>query len=249
MAKPFAVLILQVGMVLLAAGSLPFGRHPAREQVPAEDYLFAEIYSVSKVGSPAGLEITPSDPDLQPRGAIRITNQSEIPVYVMPLAYKDVLVVATPDANWKNRVNLAHEAASYLSAPERPAILDIAALIDLDPSLVDHNVLSSSPPAADIAIPATQRSELLLVYGEQVMVVPFALSYAVNTSFGRGLPAGQAAPSASQSVDQASPTDSASAGTADGYSNGPNRVIIGVAAVIVLVTASSLAWLAIRRSR
>lgn len=132
---------------------------------------------------PEGVEILTSSSSSQPRGSIVLKNQTQTLLFVMSLRYKDVLVMATPDPGWKGRVNGAHEAASYLVAPDQPADLNIEALADLDPNLLDRNVLSSDPPPVEVSIPAAQSSELLLVYGEQVIELPFMLSYTLNMNF------------------------------------------------------------------
>jgi len=67
------------------------------------------------------------------------------------------LVMETPDPDWKNRINLAHEVASYLATPTRSVYLNMAALTDLDQNLVDHNELIFSPPAADTAMPCSTK--------------------------------------------------------------------------------------------
>jgi len=83
-------------------------------------------------------------------------------------------------------VNGAHEVASYLVAPDKPAYLSMEALADLDPNLADQNVLTFDPPPIDVSIPAAKSSELLLVYGGQMIEVPFMLAYTLNTGFDNG---------------------------------------------------------------
>ncbi len=135
---------------------------------------------------PAGVEILASSPTMQTRGYLVLKNQTETLLYVMSLGYKDVLVMAIPDPVWKARLSGAHEAASYLAALDQPAYLTIEALTDLDHNLVDRNVLSKASPPEDVSVPAAQASELLLVYGGQVIEVPFTITYLLNTHFGNG---------------------------------------------------------------
>lgn len=94
--------------------------------------------------------------------------------------------MTTPDPNWKTRANGAHEVASYLVAPYRPAYLGMEALAELGRDLEDKNVLSFDPPPEDVAIPAEQSSGLLLVYDGQVIIVPFTVSYEINSEFDNG---------------------------------------------------------------
>ena len=151
------------------------------------DYWYVESIKVGNIGLPDGIEIIASDPTSQPRGYLTLTNDNDQPVYVMSLGYKDVLVMPTPDANWKSRLNAAHEAASYLAAPNRPVHLSIEGLTSLDQDLADKNVLGVEPPPIDLPIPDTQSSELLLVYDGQVIEVPFTLSYTINPKYGIAL--------------------------------------------------------------
>jgi hypothetical protein len=158
----------------------------AKAVEPRMDYWYIETLKLDGVELPAGVVISASDPTMQPRANFVLENQNATPVYVMSLNYKDVLVMTTPDPNWKRRVDGAHEAASYLAAPGRTVTLDMVSLSDLDKRLVDRNVLSSDPPPENLPVPAAQSSELLLVYREQVIEVPFSLSYSLNTNFGNG---------------------------------------------------------------
>ena len=167
-------------------GALPISVHTARAFEPVKDYWYIETLTVGEVDLPKGVEALTSNPSSEPRSPLILKNQTEILLYVMSLRYKDVLVMATPDPAWVARVNGAQEAASYLAAPNRMAFLSIEALTDLDPNLKDRNILSSDPPPEDVTIPAAQNSELLLVYGKQVIEVPFKLAYTLNTNFDNG---------------------------------------------------------------
>ena len=174
------------GMLLLVIGGMLSGALPVKAVEPNTDYWFLETLTVSDVDLPAGVVIPLSDQSAQPRASLVLENQTDTVLYVLSLNYKDVLLMQTPDPNWKSRVNMAHEVASYLVAPNRPANLDMEALTDLDRNLVDRNVLTFDPPPADLSIPAVQTSELLLVYGEQVILVPFMLTYGLNANFDNG---------------------------------------------------------------
>jgi len=154
-----------------------------------KDYWFNETITIGDIDLPTGVVVRASDPENQPRGYLSLENQTEILLFVLSLGYKDVLVMTTPDPNWKNRVNGAHEVASYLVAPDRPAVLGMEALAELDRDLEDKNVLSFDPPPEEVAIPAEQSSELLLVYDGQVIIVPFTVCYEINSEFDNGKPA------------------------------------------------------------
>ncbi|HSB66367.1 MAG TPA: hypothetical protein VLD65_07295 [Anaerolineales bacterium] len=159
---------------------------PARAYEPEMDYWFVETFTLEKVDLPEGVTIHPSGGDTSPRRYLILQNTTDTLLFVMSLNYKEVLVMPTPDPGWKTRLSLAHEAASYLIAPDKMASLSMEALTHLDPNLEDRNVLTSDPPPAGLAIPEAQHSELLLVCGDQVIESPFTISYALNTEFDNG---------------------------------------------------------------
>ncbi len=211
---------------------------------PRMDYWYRETLKLGEVELPAGVEIVAPDPFVEPRAYLALKNQNATPVYVMSLSYKDVLVMITPDPNWKGRVNGAHEAASYLVAPNHPVTLNMQALTDLDKNLEDRNVLSSDPPPNDAPIPAIQSSELLLVYGEQVIEVPFTLSYSLNTNFDNGV----------EGYEQ-SLVNTQSTGTSTATQVVAERarreifVLIGLAGVTILAISGWLIWKGLSRNR
>ena len=240
--KSLSVQLWLIGMLLLVMGAMLLGASPVRALEPSQDYWFIETLTVGDVELPAGVVIRASDPKVQPRGFLTLENQTETLLYVLSLGYKDVLVIKTPDPNYKNRVNGAHEVASYLVAPDRPANLGMEALTDLDRDLEDRNMLSFDPPPANVPIPAAQSSELLLVYDDQVLVVPFTVSYALNTNFDNGLQADQARITNTQAIVIATATQEAGISGAPGMKN--NVITIGLAGVIILIIA---AWVVRRR--
>jgi hypothetical protein len=103
----------------------------------------------------------------------------------MSLEYRDRLVMATPDENYAARLRMAHEAASYLVRPDSGEVvaLEWEALMDMDHSLIDSNPARFEAPPADSSPPAAQHSELLMVYGDQVILLPFTISYSLNKEF------------------------------------------------------------------
>ncbi|OGO66025.1 MAG: hypothetical protein A2030_04720 [Chloroflexi bacterium RBG_19FT_COMBO_50_10] len=175
-----------IGLLFLMMGGMLSGARPVIASAPKMDYWFIETLTVDDVELPAGVVIRTTNTGTQSRGCLILENQTETLLFVLSLNYKSVLVMETPDPDWKSRVNMAHEVASYLVAPGRPACLNMEALSDLDRNLVDRNVLTFDSPPADLAIPVVQTSELLLVYGEQVILVPFMLTYGLNANFDNG---------------------------------------------------------------
>ncbi len=229
-------------MVLLMIGGMLSGAHPVKAVEPDMDYWFVETLTVSDVDLPAGVVIRLSDQSAQPRASLILENQTDTMLYVLSLNYKDVLLMQTPDPNWKSRVNMAHEVASYLAAPNRPANLDMEALTDLDRNLVDRNVLTYDSPPADLASPAVQNSELLLVYGERVILVPFMLTYGLNTNFDNGSGVEPAWKASVQATENASATATREVETSAARVARNNSWVTGLAAVVVLLTAGWLVW-------
>jgi hypothetical protein len=216
---------------------------------PTMDYWFIETLTVGDVELPAGVEILVSNPSYQPRGFLILNNQTETLLYVLSLGYKDVLVMATPDPDWKARVNGAHEVASYLVAPDKPAYLSMEALADLDPNLADRNVLTFGPPPIDVSIPAAQSSELLLVYGEQVIEVPFMLAYTLNTGFDNGTGAYLNWMMNAQATDVASATVTQQSEESTARVIRNNIMLIGLAGSAVVLITGWLVWRELNRSK
>ena len=178
-------------LLLIMGGVFPSTRSVSAFE-PNLDYCYTETLTVADVALPEGVVISTSDPGNSPRGYLSLQNKTNTLLLVISLNYKDVLVMATLDANWESRVNGAHEVASYLVTPERPVVLDMEALADLDHALKDQNVLDYELPEEDVPTPATQSSELLLVYDGKVIEVPFTVAYTSNAQCDNGIEANQA---------------------------------------------------------
>jgi len=241
---------MQLSRVLLRLAALPFflfglassGVQPALACEPHPDYWYTETFSVDNVALPEGVEVLASDPAVQARGTLILRNQTETLLFVLSLSYRNVLVMETPDPNWKSRVNMAHEVASYLVAPDRPAYLDMNALTDLDHNLADRNVLELNLPPPDVGIPEAQRSELLLVYGEQVIEVPFTLAYTLNADFETGLEGCEQWQMSMQSTDYANATATQQAEAYVDRAARNTALAFGLAGVAVLTIVGLLVW-------
>jgi hypothetical protein len=189
--------------LLLVAIGLPLPS--ARACEPHPDYWFREAIEFAKVSLPEGITVyqpgmelpepppqgvwlSAADPAQTLRASIEIVNQTAEPLYLLSLRYREVLVMATPDPLYEQRVNLAHEVASYLvvAGTRQSLSLPIEALLDLDAGLQDPNVRSINPPDPAALLPPAQHSELLLVFKGQVIVVPFSITYRLNENFDNG---------------------------------------------------------------
>ncbi len=247
--NPIKALIRLTGVFLLLLGATQHNGHQASASEPKMDYWFIETLKAGGLELPAGVDILASDPSLQPRGFFVLENKTEIPLYVMSLSYKAVLVMTTPDPNWKSRVNGAHEAASFIAVPGRSAYLDMAALTDLDQNLVDRNVLSSAPPPDNQSIPAVQSSELLLVYADQVIEVPFTLTYSLNTHFDSGSLSSTQPGLNVQATGIAGSTSTQQAEALAEREARETFLVVGLVGITILAVSGWLVWRSLNRSR
>lgn len=189
-------------LILLLAG---FGGMPARSALACEPFpdnwfvetvtldaeeLPAGFYTYDNVGnSPeqlaGGVWLTGNNPQASRRAMIYLINRSDVPLYVLSSEYLDRLVMETPDANYEPRLRMAHEVASYTVRPNSGEVvaLEWEALLDLDPTLSDPNQPEYGPPPAGTIPPPAQHSELLMVVGDQVVLLPFTISYSLIQDF------------------------------------------------------------------
>ncbi|OGO68911.1 MAG: hypothetical protein A2Z49_05530 [Chloroflexi bacterium RBG_19FT_COMBO_56_12] len=199
--------------------------------LPADFHIYSDVDSSPEQLS-EGVWLTTNNPASSRRAMIYLINRSKTPVYIMSLEYRDRLVMATPDANFAARVKMAHEAASFLVRPNSGEVftLEWEALMDVDHSLIDPNLPRFEYPPADTAPPAAQHSDLLMVYGDQVILLPFTISYSVNKDFNiddcGGSPMSAPQPTFVQAADN---------------EPGAGKVIVLVSGGIILIIGS--AWL------
>lgn len=174
---------------------------PVTAYEPVPDNWFIETVTLDDAGLPSdfhiytsetspeqlseGVWLTTNNLNTSRRAMITLINRSKAPVYVLSLEYCDRLVMATPDENYAARLKMAHEVASYLVRPGSGEMVALVweALMDLDHALLDVNQATFNAPPADITPPEAQHSELLMVYGEQVVLIPFTITYTVNQNF------------------------------------------------------------------
>lgn len=218
------------------------GAQPVSAVEPSFDYWFVETITLGEVDLPKGIAMYAVNPDSEPRANLVLENRTETPLYVLSLSYQDVLVMETPDPNWKDRIRLAHEVASYLVSPTRPVYLDVESLVDLDPNLVDQNVLRYAPPPADLAVLAPQSSYLLLVYTEQVLIAPFLISYEINANYDNASRSYQFLAESTQATESAKATATQQAEIVAAQSARNITLFIGVGAAAVLFLIIWILW-------
>lgn len=225
---------------------------PAQEVMacePVPDFWYVETVTLDTSGLPDDFHIysdvggspeqlaeevwlRTNNPTSSRRAMIYLVNRSKTPVYIMSLVHRDRLVMATPDENYAARLRMAHEAASYLVRSDAGEIIALEwnQLKDLDASLSDPNPRTFETPPADSTPPVAQYSELLMVYGDQVILLPFTISYSLNKEFNiddcGGSPMSAPQPTFVQTVDN---------------EPGTGKVIVLVSGGIILIIGS--AWL------
>ena len=226
----------------MGLGGMLFSARLVRASEPGMDDWYIETITVDNVELPEGISIYPCPPDVETQGCLKLENNTETILYIMSLNYKDILVMQTPDPNWKTRVDMAHEAASYLVSSSRPLYLNMDALTDLDSNLVDRSVLAFDPPPENVTIPNAQSSELLLVYDGQVIEVPFTVSYALNKDFDNGSEAYQTSTENVPATEIASATATPQAVASEAQVERSTVIVIGLVGVAALFAAGWLAW-------
>jgi hypothetical protein len=236
------VRLFQVGSFLVLTVGMLFSAHLVRACIPGMDDGYIVTITVDNVELPEGILIHPCPADIGTQGCLKLENSTETILYIMSLNYKDILVMQTPDPNWKSRVGMAHEAASYLVSSNRPLYLNMDALSDLDSNLVDQKVLIINPPPGNATIPNAQNSELLLVYDGQVIEVPFTVSYALNEDFDNGSEAFTTSTKNVLVTEIASATATQPAVASEAQLGRSSEILIGLVGAVALFTTGWLVW-------
>ena len=102
-----------------------------------------------------------------------------------------------------------------------------------------------TPRRKTLPVPATQSSELLLVYREQVIEVPFTLSYSLNTNFDNGLEGYEQSLVNTQSTGMPSTATQVPAELA----GREIFLLIGLVGVTILAISAWLIWKGLSRNR
>lgn len=151
--------------------------------LPPDFHVFNGEGTVEQLSE--GVWLSTNRPETSLLAMIYLINRSDEAVYILSLEYRDRLIMETPDAAYEARLRGAHEVASYLVRPNSGETFALTweALKDLDDSLKDLNPPTFNPQPSDLTPPEAQHSELLMVYGEQVVLLPFTISYAINANY------------------------------------------------------------------
>lgn len=177
------VIFLFLPLLALASG----GAVQTSECESVPDYWFSEKIVVEEVLLPAGIQVDVLESPHEPRASLALYNETDENLFVLSLRYRAQLTgEATSDPAYDARLRYAHEVASYLVPAQgsRSLTLDMRALTDLDSDLQDRNRLEETrPEKAQVDLPASGYSVLLLVHGKDVYQVPFAVNYSLNPDF------------------------------------------------------------------
>ena len=149
---------------------------PAEACEPYPEYWFTETITFTVPALLENISIYATDPGVTPRAAFWLYNPNEDVLYIIPK--KDSEQVDTGALS-----PTSAEAMAWITvnAQNSPVMLEIEQLVALDSGLQDPNPVNMSRPAPEaIQIPAAQHSELFLVYQDQVITVPFTITYAIN---------------------------------------------------------------------
>ncbi len=164
--------------------------------VPHSDYWFLEAYEINSIEPELPTAIQVDVSSLHRRGNLKITNQGDGLLYLLPRdSYDDVVVEtrraeigdALADEDQISQTVLLFDKIPALASATIQASqalhLDIANIPALvDDRLEDHNVLTESWNSF-IVIPPPLRTELYLVYAEQIYEVTFTIRYKLNLGF------------------------------------------------------------------
>ncbi len=160
---------------------------------PLPDYWFAERYEFGPVNLPETIDLVQSPPDVA-QGYFQISNHSDSPLYVLPMDSRASLVVtAEPSITGEGLtqeqtteeillIERAPDLATFVIEAGKIFTLDNESFPTLVPYIEERNVLDFSRPAF-FFLPITQRGEFLLVFDDQLITVPFTISYAINENF------------------------------------------------------------------
>jgi hypothetical protein len=188
----FSTLIVLLFTVHLLAP----GAALAAECTPTADYWFLEEYAINSLDPPLPADIRIETFPLDRRGSLRISNHGQDMLYLLPRgAYPEVVVAMrgegvsealAEDEPVSQTVFLPERApgvASALIEPGQAMVLDIDNIPALvDDRLEDHNIRSETR-SSFISVPPPLRTELYLVYDEQIYEVTFTVRYRVNMGF------------------------------------------------------------------
>ena len=188
----FSILIV---VLVINPFAVPGKAQPA-ECTPRADYWFLEAYEINSIKPALPIEIQVDLSPMDRRGYLRITNSGEGLLYLLPRdAYADVVVEsrgldisdALADEDQVSQtvflVDLVPAHASAAIETGQELVLDIDNIPRLvDDRLEDHNILTESW-SSFIVIPPPLRTELYLVYGEQIYEITFTIRYRLNMGF------------------------------------------------------------------
>lgn len=145
---------------------------------PYPEYWFTETIAFSNITLPDNITIRATDPELSPRASIWVINQTEGTVFVLPV---DLLKQPTVADSKELIPNASSKAYKSITNQNDPLQLDMSDLLLLDSDLKDPNPINMGRPAEnEIQLPSPVHSQLNLLYLDQVITIPFTVTYSIN---------------------------------------------------------------------
>jgi len=175
-------------------------------------------------------------------GDFQISNLSNLSLYVLPMdAIQSLVATVEPSFTGDGLseeqtseeiflLDRATELAAFVLNSDESLTLDLESLTALVPYIEERNIIGFSRPSF-VYLPITQRGEFHLVFGDQLITVPFTISYALNENFNPEVCGEEIEPATQQEV------------SFDEESN--NSILISTIAfgTILLVTLGAIIWI------
>ncbi len=194
--------------LLLFIATAVFFLQSAQACEPYPDYWYVETFELANhfIAEPISIHA----PQVNPRVYISIQNQQLEPLYILPLEileqktfsgeslsnvdipeYSNRLATrrATPNRSGAepnpNGVNIQTPSEKIpftsINSQNSPLFLEVSDLVLLDSQLRDPNPYGFNRPTKNrLQIPDPQYSQLVLYYNEQVITIPFTITYSIN---------------------------------------------------------------------
>lgn len=145
---------------------------------PYPEYWYLETITLAETTLPENISIQITDPNTSPQASIWIKNENEEPIFILPV---DVFEQMTSVHSQEQIKNAQNRAFKSLAAHNNLLQLVMSDLQSLDATLVDVNPLDMNrPEESKLQVPAPARSKLVLLYRDQIVTVPFKITYTIN---------------------------------------------------------------------
>jgi len=204
-------MVYRLAFIVFILGTQFSLRHQSETCEPRPDYWFAERYDFGPVNLPQSVKLVQSPPNVA-QGYFQIRNQSEFPIYVLPIDARPALIsTEAPSISGDGLsdeqspeeiffLDQAPELATFVIDAGESLQLDNANFPILIPYIEERNILDFARPAF-FYVALTQRGEFLMVNDDQMISVPFTISYAINENFNPQVCGGNIETTTQQDID------------------------------------------------